>query len=396
MSLGCRSLNAVRCSHILSGCRASSSDASRAASPRLVHVALTPRTFSTSEELADHLTKTHIFHKPGHFLILYKPYGVSTLGYVHPSGGIFENSRYDRKQDGEVGVDADQIPVDPTMESALPYLRHKFREPLLQISTGLKRYLSGPIVIPCSPQSAAYLRESKKFASALSDNADHSFVHHRALAICVGRPKLSSEVISGYATFQTVGDRSEYVFVEGRAKRRAKSGKFAVSGSVEYEVLQSQHGCSLVDLKFGKFSRHLPRLVMSHVMSPILGDKIYQNRLVTVENELHSVEPKFTKRNKHRQFVPSRLLERIGLTMPEYMSKIPMFFHVYQTVFPRYGNTRDKKIPDLIAMCNPPDNFTAMLDVLGFSNTAAKHFHGLTPKDDADDVDPVSSKEKSF
>uniref|UniRef100_A0A1I7ZRG7 Pseudouridine synthase n=1 Tax=Steinernema glaseri TaxID=37863 RepID=A0A1I7ZRG7_9BILA len=398
MSFSARSLSAARCSHLLGGCRPSSSEASQAASSKFIHAAMTPKTFSNSRDLAEYLRRTHVFHKAGDFLILNKPYGVSTFGYLQPTGGIFENSRYDRKKEteAETGVDAEDKPKEPTIESALPYLRHQFGEPFLEISTGLKRYLSGPIIVPCSPQSANFLKESKKFASSLNDNQDHPFTHHRALVICVGRPKLTNEVLSGYATFQTVGDRSEYIFVEGKAKRRAKSGKYAVSGTVEYEVLHSQNGCSLIDLKFGKFSRHLPRLAMSHIMCPILGDSIYQNRLVTVNDELHSVEPKFIKRNKHRLFVPSELLQRLNITMPEYMSKIPMFFHVYQTVFPRYGNAKDKKIPDLIAMTPPPENFSAMLDVLGFTDAARKHFSGLTPEDDFEAVDSVTTKEKSF
>ncbi|TKR60748.1 hypothetical protein L596_027945 [Steinernema carpocapsae] len=355
---------------------------------------MTPKVYVSSKVLADELIRNCIFHKPGEFLILNKPLGVSTFGYKQSSGGIFETSRYDKKEEEKIGVDKEQMPQVPTIESTIPYLRHTFREPWMELSTGLKRYLSGPIVIPCSPKSAGYLKESIRFGTSLSDNEKHPFSHHRALAICVNKPKLLNEIVRGYATFQTVGDRSEYIFVEGKAKRRAKSGKFAVSGTVEYKMLHSKYGCSLVDLKFGKFSRHFPRLVMSHLMAPILGDKIYLNRLVSVEDRIHTVEPKFTKRNKHRQYVPSELLGRIDMTMPEYMSKIPMFFHVYQTVYPRYGNPKNKKIPDLIAMSQPPEHFSAMLNVLGLTDAAAQHLSELTPVDDFEGEDAVTSKEE--
>jgi len=382
-----------RCSWV---CRNYSSDATRKASEHLIRRALTPKVYQSSESLANELVRTHAFHKQGEFVILNKPYGVSTLGYQQPTGGIFESSRYDQRKEVERGVDVEQKPAEPTVESALPFLRYNFREPGLHICTGLKRYLSGPIVLPCSSESANLMKESIKFATLSTVDSPSSFSHHRALVICVGRPKASSGVLAGYATFQTVGSRSEYIFVEGKAKRRAKSGKYAVSGSIEYDVLQTNYGCSLVDLKFDKFSRHLPRLAMSHLMAPILGDKIYLNRLAVVDGELHSVEPKYTKRNKHRQFVPKQLLERIDRTMPEYMAKIPMFFHVYQTVFPRFGTKKTKNVPDLVSMSLPSDNFSAMMEILSFSDTAAKHFAELTPEDGFDVIDSITSKEKRF
>ncbi|RCN39331.1 hypothetical protein ANCCAN_14732 [Ancylostoma caninum] len=65
-------------------------------------------------------------------------------------------------------------------------------------------------------------------------------------------PPSSSGSLSGYATFQYNGRFSEYIFVEKSSSRRARTGKFAVAGSMEWRVLSRRHGCSLVEFKVDK------------------------------------------------------------------------------------------------------------------------------------------------
>ncbi|KAL6742101.1 hypothetical protein Aduo_015293 [Ancylostoma duodenale] len=189
-----------------------------------------------------------ILHEPGRFLIIPKPYGVSCVGEPQKEGGVFENSVHNRK-------DSDDMPMKKlvdrsvTISECIPGLARLFNEPGLSFCTGLKRYLSGAIVLPASKADFENIKKSIKYAASRSSDCKY---HYNALAILVGAPPSSSGSLSGYATFQSNGRLSEYIFVEKSSSRRARTGKFAVAGSMEWRVLSQRHGCSLVEFKVDK------------------------------------------------------------------------------------------------------------------------------------------------
>ncbi|KAK6046930.1 hypothetical protein COOONC_15564, partial [Cooperia oncophora] len=113
----------------------------------------------------------------------------------------------------------------------------------------LYRYLSGAIVLPASDADFENIKKSIRYAAGKP--ADCS-PHYRALAILVSSPPSSTGSLNGYATFQSTGKVSEYIFVEKPAARRARTGKFAVAGSMEWRVLTKRHGCSLVEFTVDK------------------------------------------------------------------------------------------------------------------------------------------------
>lgn len=87
---------------------------------------------------------------------------------------------------------------------------------------------------------------------------------------------------------------------------------------MKYNVLASNYGCSLIDLNFTKckksfilffkyfiilVNRHLPRLMLSYLGTPILGDPIYVRRLINIDGELSTAEPKDLHRSINKQVI---------------------------------------------------------------------------------------------
>ncbi|EYC03636.1 hypothetical protein Y032_0092g2532 [Ancylostoma ceylanicum] len=110
-------------------------------------------------------------------------------------------------------------------------------------------YLSGAIVLPASKADFENVKKSIKYAAGRPSDCKY---HYNALAILLGAPPSSNGSLSGYATFQSNGRLSEYIFVEKPSSKRARTGKFAVAGSMEWRVLSQRHGCSLVEFKVDK------------------------------------------------------------------------------------------------------------------------------------------------
>ncbi|KHJ82307.1 hypothetical protein OESDEN_18000, partial [Oesophagostomum dentatum] len=112
------------------------------------------------------------------------------------------------------------------------------------------RYLSGAIVLPASQIDFENIKKSIKYASGKPHNCGF---HYNALAVLIGSPPTPNGSLSGYATFQSNGKVSEYIFVEGSSSKRSRTGKFAVNGSMTWRVLSKKHGCSLVEFRTNKW-----------------------------------------------------------------------------------------------------------------------------------------------
>ncbi|VDN59928.1 unnamed protein product [Dracunculus medinensis] len=347
---------------------------------KLIRSAIRPQIPVRLASLFSYLVKNTIHHEPGKFLILSKPYGVSSLG--HKGGNIFKPTRFDRRDENlEETIEVDQN-RSVTIESAIPLLAQHFREPNLMFCTGLKRYITGPLIIPANKREYEKIfRSHRRFSS----------IRHRALVICAGRPISDSGHIQGYATFQKVRDHSEYIFVkDGVAKPRAKSGQFAVSGSMEYKVLASNYGCSLIDIEFPIFNRHLPRLMLTELLSPILGDPIYMQRIVEIDSTPTLIEPKQLYRTKHIKRSFTELEHRLSLKNSDIYTLLPMYFHVYRTIFPSYEIYFEER-QDLVAFSLLPCNIfftwidyklikahmTAMLRCLNFTTATSRHLKSV-------------------
>lgn len=351
---------------------------------QLLRSATHPKTFSYVEQLTNYLKNNFILHEPGRFLIVPKPYGVSCVGEPQKEGGVFENSVFNRK-------DSDEAPVKKlvdrrvTIMDCIPGLAKQFNEPNLTFCTGLKRYLSGAIVLPASNVDFENIKRSIQYVAGRPANCS---LHYRALAILLSSPPSTKGTLSGYATFQTNGKVSEYIFVEKSVGKRARTGKFAVAGSMEWRVLDRRFGCSLVEFTVDKFARHLPRLMFSHLLCPILGDELYGGRLIEIDGRPATIQPKDLYRARHARFFPKELTQLFDVTAPELQKSMPLYCHVHSTFFPRYGwmlgrPRSEQDVADLYANTPPPNHFLAMVEALEMNEALMKYFQ----EDDADEED---------
>ncbi|VDK18118.1 unnamed protein product [Anisakis simplex] len=149
----------IRCAHCrspqLSSARHHSHSADQstsAANEYLVRAATTPQIPSTLKQLVSVLIDGTILHEPGRFVILNKPFGVSCVGYKQKNGGVFGESRFDRRHPNDDEENDDEnvnedAPSFPTIEMALPFLAERFGEPNLSFCTGLKRFSPSILIL---------------------------------------------------------------------------------------------------------------------------------------------------------------------------------------------------------------------------------------------------------
>ncbi|VDM37811.1 unnamed protein product [Toxocara canis] len=318
------------------------------ASEYLVRAAMSPKLPSNLKQLVSLLVNGTVMHEPGRFIIITKPFGISCVGYKQKNGGVFPESRFDRKgtseEDHEEGVEVRRIfrlnaqsQNLLSIEAALPFLAERFREPNLSFCTGLKRF-----------------------------------------------------TLSVFFPFF----RFFYTFVAGaKAKLRARTGKYAMAGAMEYRLLDSKYGCSLIDISFSKFGRHLPRLMLTELLCPVLGDSMYMQRIIDVSGVPMLISPSHLYRAKRHpslfgfhmkvlQVDMSLLLSRLNISRADVHNKFPLFLHVYRSVFPRYGcSKKSTDRVDLLAAAPLPPHMLAMLECLGMSDAAARHLNAVAEED---------------
>ncbi|KAJ1351542.1 hypothetical protein KIN20_007575 [Parelaphostrongylus tenuis] len=364
---------------LLRNCHSGMEGPSSGPSPRIKQLfrsATQPKTFSYVDQLTTYLRNNFILHEPGRFLIIPKPYGVSCVGTPQENGGVFENSVYNRRDIDTLAM-RKLVDENVTISDCIPGLARLFNEPYLSFCTGLKRYLSGAIVLPANTNDFENMKKSIKFVAGKPADYSH---HYRSLAILISSPPSASGTISGYATFQSNGNLSEYIFVEKRAKRRARTGKFAVAGSMDWRVIAEGYGCSLVEFSVDKFARHLPRVMFSHMLCPMLGDEIYGNRLIELDGKIATIQPKDIRRVRGRRYFPQALTSLFGVPESELRKAMPLYCHVHSTIFPRFGwmigrPRSEQDVADLYANTPPPPHFLAIVEALGMSEALMKYFH---------------------
>uniref|UniRef100_A0A183BYH3 PLD phosphodiesterase domain-containing protein n=1 Tax=Globodera pallida TaxID=36090 RepID=A0A183BYH3_GLOPA len=298
----------------------------------LLGKALAPLMPRSAKELAETLADNVLYHAVGDILVLNKPYGVGSLGYVQKNFGIFRTTQYKFKD------------------------RMDFFD-----GVRVRKWVSGPVVLPCSENAFKKIQCSLYNGESIShSNEQREGQHmHRAMAITISRPPKDEGLIFGYATFQDTRHANE---------SKPRSG----------QVLDSRHGLSLIDVHFSKFSRHFPRLILSHLGSPIFGDWLYERRLLDVDGLPVAAEPKDMWRGG-RKFEPSAFLAKTGLdSLEQLRPRPPLFLTVYQNTLPFFGDTNtQRRKTNLVSRAPPFDHFMAMVDLLNFRPSVEKLLKSL-------------------
>lgn len=367
---------------------------------RQLELAFSPYVPFSAVDLAKHLSQNVIYHKQGDVLAIEKPYGISCLGYIQKGHGIFGYSRqdYERRESQEYN----ERKVDlPTIEDALPYLKKHFHEPGLHFCMGLKRWVSGPIILPCSTRAFNRICHSVYEGNSIACNTKNAQAQHmfRALAICISRPRLDKGTVVGYSTFQKTAQASEYIFVEGTIPKRARNANLAAQGEISYNVLASNYGLSLVDLHFSKFTKHFPRVFLFHLGAPIFCDWIYTQRLIDIDGKPTLIEPKDISRGG-KKYEPVQFLQILGVNQSNELKYGPttqhlLFLAVYQTTLPFWGDTkRERALTELKLIIPPPEHFLEMANMLNFT-PKIKHLLDslyMENRDNVADVEPEPAR----
>ncbi|CEF69311.1 Pseudouridine synthase, catalytic domain-containing protein [Strongyloides ratti] len=357
-------------------------------SSNLIAKALKPRVFSSVKELGQELIKTAMFHKKGQFFVINKPYAVSCLGYKQDHNGIFKDSRKSVKktEPEDDFILEDKSCNDLTIEKTLPFLNRALDEKNIHFCLGLKKYVSGPVVLPCSSEEFQRIKKSIQFSSTLST---HGYMRYRALTLCLGRPVDDFGTISGSISFIKVGNHLEYIFEEKKVSRQVIHKKNVINCTLNYKVIAWNGEISLIDMSFVKFNRHGPRIMLTHLGAPFLGDFIYWKRFRNIQGKMTEIDLKSQEKFKQNYYYPEKLLETLNISRTDYKD-IPLYFHVYESVFPRYLNTKLPTSADLVVMAPPPEHFEAMIRILGFKNEAILAMENTKGDYDESDSDVIS------
>ncbi|VDL80916.1 unnamed protein product [Nippostrongylus brasiliensis] len=350
---------------------------------QLFRTATRPKAFVYVDQLTNYLKNNFILHEPGRFLIIPKPYGVSCVGEPQKEGGVFENSVHNRKHNDENQVKK-LYSQTVTISDCIPGLVRMFNEPQLSFCTGLKRYLSGAIVLPASTVDFENVKKSIQYGAGKPANCSP---HYRALT-------------SGLM-LKTL----QYIFVEKRAGKRARSGKFAVAVEFTADKCQFSYLFAAMYYIFCPFigfhpnaedtvGRHLPRLIFSHLLCPMLGDELYGRRLIMIDGRPATVQPKDLRRIRTPRYFPTALSDLFKVSAEELQRTMPLYCHVHSTIFPRFGwvvgrPRSEQDVADLYANTPPPQHFLAMVEALGMSDALMRYF-----QDDDGEEDVVGGDTK--
>jgi hypothetical protein len=117
-------------------------------------------------------------------------------------------------------------------------------------------------------------------------------------------------------------------------------------------------------------ARHLPRLMLTELTCPVLGDQLYQSRIMRIANRSILISSSSSKNNNQERYLPYELIRHLGITIDDYYRQFPFQMHIYRTTYRHYAGNN----VHLIASAHPPKHFVAMCECLGFISVLHKHF----------------------
>ncbi|GFO07403.1 RNA pseudouridylate synthase domain-containing [Plakobranchus ocellatus] len=297
---------------------------------------------STSAQFIEAAYKS-IVHSDDDIIALNKPVGVSVHGSRSPS------------QAGSSAV------IDSLSE-----LSRRLQTPDLEIGLSLKSFYSGLILICKGSKSKGKLDLALKFA------ASQKLQVLSYLVISVGIPTcpLGTD-LSTYIRREFLHNREMSVIQEQNNNTARKSGSMMLA-SFRVQTLSTNEdlGVSLVEVSINKDKWESVETILSHWLSPVLGDNIYSSRAqylmgVPFRTSAHTVPPT-------QQRLPARLqaaLEDYDPGLTETSRSMPLCMHRHKISLSRFP--RKDSVP-LILTAPLPLHFVSLLKHLGL-NTKYVH-----------------------
>ncbi|KAJ9600849.1 hypothetical protein L9F63_000961 [Diploptera punctata] len=287
-------------------------------------------------KFSEFLTKSVIYDSDG-LVILSKPYGIPL---AHPDTG--RNTAYE----------------EYTLTDSLPFIAKSLGYEKLIVVKAPERYTSGITVLSPSEKVADKVKRC-----LLKGNGRGHFCS-QYLAVVLGEPKPLSSVTKVALKLREnpVNNSDKKPFVlHSWSKTSVEKGLVKVV-RVQYNALITQHLASLVEISCSARKWHFLRVYLAHLLSPILGDHLYGNRVHYVMDTLLPVNH-FSDSAKGPQKLHPDLKVILGIKRGE-EQHVPMHLHLKKLIIPDFTT----KKTDFIIEVEPPEYFRSTCQRLNLTN----------------------------
>uniref|UniRef100_A0A0B6ZDU6 Pseudouridine synthase RsuA/RluA-like domain-containing protein n=1 Tax=Arion vulgaris TaxID=1028688 RepID=A0A0B6ZDU6_9EUPU len=271
-----------------------------------------------------------------------KPYGLSVFGSSTESS---EKSG-DSKNKNNI----------KTLSNILPSLNNKLNCPALSVGLSLKSFYSG-IVLLCKHKESA-----KKLTSFIAECQTQKIQYITYLAITVGMPQCSYEVdLTTNIKRERLHNREMSTVTDIYCHSACKEGKMIkILFNVKPLVVNRSAGAALVQVTINKDKWGAVEVLMSHYLSPVLGDHIYSSRTYMVAEvpfaaSAHAAPPA-------KQKLPSSITELLNSNTDSNDQAEPLFVHRHKLVLNKFPK---RSSPPVIITAPPQKEFLTTLQCLG-------------------------------
>lgn len=157
-----------------------------------------------------------------------------------------------------------------------------------------------------------------------------------------------------FITFQ------QFAIVKEYSNRKVADG-LVREFRVYYKTLSSgEEPCSLLEIDVSSVKKHFLRIYLAHLLSPVLGDHIFGNRVQEIMGKRLAISPLQADNLSIFQKIPTEILTR--LKVPE-GGTIPNCLHLSQMTLAKFASQDS----NLVLKANPPPCFQYICQTFGLN-----------------------------
>ncbi|RUS86222.1 hypothetical protein EGW08_006017 [Elysia chlorotica] len=286
---------------------------------------------NNTEVLAEDIYKS-IVRRDDNIIVLNKPVGLSVYG------STLNN------------VSSESASIN----DVLPELREKLEIPHLEIGLSLKSFYSGLVILCCGPDS------KKELEHVLKQSAAQKSQIFSYLVLSVGQPSCSQETdLTAYIMRDFFHGREMSIIQEKNNSARKTGSMMSAAFNVRTLQANEDLGVALLEVSINRDKWEAVEALMSHYLSPVLGDCVYSTRTqyvmgVPFRASAHSVLP-------GPQRLPPALnkaLEEFDPTWQRNSGSMPLFMHRHKIHLNKFPS---KNSPPLNLTAPLPNHFVSLL-----------------------------------